>query len=226
MTIAATRSRLPQVTATAQPFTSAALRLCLSLLAISMPLHVQAQWRSASEEGGIKVEARSLPGERFDELRVSTVVPVAPQTVADFLVGDYLDQKNSNIRRTFAQRGPKLTVWSDVVKPPAVSARCYSMRFERMSLPNDGGFKVRFSTGDYIGPKPDPDCIQLQSRGEWTMARVAGGTRLIYVSLTDVGGGTPAVLVRRSLTSAAVQSVKKVKAGAIGLDTPRTQGQR
>lgn len=196
--------------------------MCLLLAAITTPSPVQAQqWRTTSHKDGIRVEARTLSGERFDELRVSTVVPVAPHTIADFLVGDYLDQANKNIRRTFVKRSRDLIIWSDVLTAPAISARCYSMRFERSLLQVDGEVKVRFSSADYIGQKPSADCIVLQARGEWIMAPVAGGTRLSYVSLTDVGGGTPAVLVRRSLTHAAVQSVRKVSAGAMGLEQPR-----
>jgi len=194
----------------------------LLVVVILVPLQVQAEpWRLTSQKEGIKVEARTLSGERFDELRVSTVVPVAPHTVADFLVGAYLDQANKNIRRTFVKRSRELTIWSDVLTAPAISARCYSMRFERSSLQANGEVKVRFSSTDYIGPKPSVDCILLKTRGEWNMAPVAEGTRLTYVSLTDVGGGTPAVLVRRSLTNAAVQSVEKVTAGALGLQQPR-----
>jgi hypothetical protein len=50
------------------------------------------------------------------------------------------------------------------------------------------------------------------------------GTRLTYASLTDVGGKVPAVLASRSLSAAAVMSVRKVVAGASGLPLPRGIG--
>ena len=50
-------------------------------LAIAGPLQAQ-QWRTASEKDGIRLESRQLPGERFDELRVSASLKASPQTVA------------------------------------------------------------------------------------------------------------------------------------------------
>src|SRR5688572_33015202 len=48
---------------------------------------------------------RSIPGERFDEFRVTTSLKASPKTIADYLLGKYLDEKNKNISRTFIQRG-------------------------------------------------------------------------------------------------------------------------
>jgi hypothetical protein len=166
----------------------------LLVAALALPLAAQAQqWRISSNNDGIRLESRTLPGERFDQLRASAQVPVAPQAVADFLVGDYLDQENKSIRRTFVKRTRKLTVWSDVLTAPAIDPRCYSMRFERSEPAADGQITVRFSTGDYIGSRPS-GCITLRAHGEWSMRPVGNGTLLTYTSLTDTGGGTPAIL--------------------------------
>ena len=195
------------------------------LLALTTPGLVQAQqWRTASEEDGIRMETRDVPGERFDELRVSTLVALPPETIANYLVGNYLDEKNKNVSRIFVKRSRELTIWSDVLDTPVISERCYSMRFERLQAQADGEIKVRFSSTGYIGKKPKADCIELRSRGEWTMAPTGKGTRLSYVSLTDIGGSVPVSLVRRSLSAAAVMSVRKVAAGAAGLKLPRGIG--
>ncbi|MGH8026926.1 MAG: hypothetical protein ACREO0_09385, partial [Pseudoxanthomonas sp.] len=100
--------------------------LLLAALAVCGPLQAQ-QWRIASDKDGIRMETRPLPGERFDELRVSTSLKVSPQTVADYLLGKYLEEKNKNISRTFIKREPELTIWSDVLRTPLISERCYSM---------------------------------------------------------------------------------------------------
>lgn len=192
--------------------------------ALAVPGHAQAQqWQIASEKDGIRMETRPLPGERFDELRVSTSLKASPQTVADYLLGKYLDEKNKNIRRTFIKRERELAIWSDVLSTPMISERCYSMRFERKAHAN-GEIRVRFVSLDYIGSKPKPDCIALRSRGEWVITPTDSGTRLSYASLTDIGGRVPAALARRSLSAAAIMSVRKVVAGASGLDLPRGIG--
>lgn len=196
--------------------------LLAAALAVSGSLQAQ-QWRIASEKDGIRMETRPLPGERFDELRVSTSLKVPPQTVADYLFGKYLDEKNKNISRTFIKREPELTIWSDVLRTPLISERCYSMRFEKQIHAN-GEIRVRFVSLDYMGKKPKPDCIALRSRGEWVLAPAGSGTRLTYASLTDVGGKVPVALARRSLAAAAVSSVRKVAAGASGLALPRGIG--
>jgi hypothetical protein len=82
------RNSMAQRTATARCL------VCLLLpaaLVVSGSLQAQ-QWRIASEKDGIRMETRALPGERFDELRVSTSLKVSPQTVADYLFGKYLEE--------------------------------------------------------------------------------------------------------------------------------------
>lgn len=106
---------------------------------MALPAAAQApKWRPANNEDGIRLESRSLPGERFDELRASTLVPVGPQVVADFLVGTYLDQENSKIRRTFVERTRHRIIWSEVVTAQGAGTRCYSMRFERLRRAANG----------------------------------------------------------------------------------------
>ncbi|WP_157753758.1 hypothetical protein [Lysobacter capsici] len=182
-----------------------------------------AQWRVVSDKDGIQLEARRIPGERFDELRVTTSLKASPKTIADYLLGKYLDEKNKNISRTFIQRGPDMALWSDVLSTSVASDRCYSMRFERHAQAN-GAMRVTFVSLDYAGRKPMPDCIALRARGEWMMTPTGAGTRLTYASLTDIGGSAPAFLVHRSLASAAVSSVRKVVAGSSGLALPRGIG--
>lgn len=121
-------------------------------------------WRTLSNENGIHLEARRIPGERFDELRVSTSVKVSPDAVADFLLGKYLDAKNKSIRRSFLQRSPEVAVWSDVLRAPVAADRCYSMRFERQALAG-GAIRVKFASLEGAVPKPASDCIALRSRG-------------------------------------------------------------
>ncbi|SDW05783.1 hypothetical protein [Lysobacter enzymogenes] len=202
---------------------SAGCAAALLCVAIVWPLAASAQaapWRTLSNEGGIHLEARRIPGERFDELRVSTSVKVSPDAVADFLLGKYLDAKNKSIRRSFLQRSPEVAVWSDVLSAPVAADRCYSMRFEREALAG-GAIRVKFASLDGAEAKPPADCIALRSRGEWLMTPTAAGTRLVYASLTDIGGNTPAFVVKGTLSSAAVSSVRKVVAGSAGLALPR-----
>lgn len=190
-------------------------------LAMGQPAGAQA-WRTDLEKDGVRLESRPVDGERFDELRVSTSLKAPPEAIADYLFGKYLDEKNRNIERTFVKRGAGTTVWSDVLST-ALFKRCYSMRFERMARAG-GEVRVRFTSLDYMGQEPKADCVALQSRGEWIMTPVPGGTRLVYASLTDVGGKVPVSLARRSLSSAAVSSVRKVVAGVSGRPLPRGIG--
>ena len=196
------------------------LRLaCLLLMSMSAAVQAQ-QWQTTSERDGIRVESRRVPGERFHELRLSTSLRVAPEAVADYLFGKFLDVPHKHVRRTFIRRDRALTVWSDVLSTRMISDRCYSMRFERQHFPG-GEIRVKFVSLDFVGRKPTPHCVALRSRGEWIMTPTRAGTRLTYVSLTDVGGNVPALMARRSLASAALLSIRKVVAGASGLPLPR-----
>jgi len=207
---------------------NAATRRVVRLLLVSTALILSSQakaqqWRIASEKEGIRLEMRTPPGQRFDELRVSTSLKASPQTIADYLFGKYLDERNRNISRTFIKRDRDVAIWADVLRTPMISERCYSMRFEKHTHDN-GEVRVRFVSLDYAGREPKPDCIALHSRGEWVMTPSGTGTRLTYASLTDVGGRVPTGLARRSLSAAAVMSVRKVVAGASGLALPRGIG--
>ena len=167
--------------------------------ALSMPTSAQAQqWQTASDSDGIRVESRHIPGERYDELRISTSLKVAPAIIASYLFGKFLDDKNKNVTRTFIQRGRDVTIWSDVLSTPVMRDRCYSVRFERHDFAN-GEIRVEFASLAFIGKKPTPDCIALRSRGEWTMTPTHAKTRLTYISLTDIGGNVPVFLADRSL---------------------------
>lgn len=199
---------------------SLAVSFCAAAVCTPATAAQPSPWRTLSNKDGIHLEARHIAGERFDELRVSTSVKVSPDAVADFLLGKYLDAKNKNIRRSFIQRGPEVVVWSDVLSTPVAADRCYSMRFERKDLA-DGTVRVKFASLDEAGAKPSSDCIVLRSRGEWLMTPTTAGTRLVYASLTDIGGNTPAFVVKGTLSSAAVSSVRKVVAGSAGLASPR-----
>jgi len=199
---------------------------CILFLSTAVSIAGQAQaqqWRTVSDKDGIQMETRRIPGERFDELRVSTSLKASPEAIADYLFGKYLDLRNKNISRAFIQRGQGLTIWSDILSTPMMSERCYSMRFERQ-VHADGEIRVKFASLDYAGRKPMPDCIALRSRGEWIMKPTGAGTRLTYASLTDIGGKVPAMLASRSLSAAAILSVRKVVAGASGLALPHGIG--
>jgi len=190
-------------------------------MALSMPGTALAQqWKNVSDKDGIRVESRSIPGERYDELRISTSLKVSPEAIANYLFGKFLDDKNKNVTRTFIQRGREVTIWSDVLSTPVTRDRCYSVRFERHNFAN-GEIRVKFASLDYVGRKPSPDCIALRSRGEWIMTPMHAETRLTYVSLTDIGGNVPAFFAKRSLTSAAILSIRKVIAGTSGGALPR-----
>ncbi|WP_394539505.1 hypothetical protein PRJ39_02545 [Lysobacter enzymogenes] len=197
-----------------------AVLLCAAAVCSPAAAAQPSPWRTLSNENGIHLEARRVAGERFDELRVATSVKVSPDAVADFLLGKYLDAKNKNIRRSFIERGPDVVVWSDVLSTPVAADRCYSMRFERQDLAG-GAVLVKFASLDKAEANSKPDCIALRSRGEWLMTPTAAGTRLVYASLTDIGGNTPAFVVKGTLSSAAVSSVRKVVAGSAGLALPR-----
>ena len=73
--------------------------MCVFLLAAwSMPGSAQAQqWQTVSDKNDIRVERRSIPGERYDELRLSTSLNVSPKAIASYLFGKFLDQSNKNV---------------------------------------------------------------------------------------------------------------------------------
>lgn len=76
--------------------------LACTLLLLAMAAtagHAQEQpWRTTASKDGIRIEARPVAGARFDQLRVSTSLAASPDAVVDYLFGQYLDERNRNIR--------------------------------------------------------------------------------------------------------------------------------
>lgn len=75
---------------TAVPARSARYWACLLWLPLAWSAAAGAQtptWRTLSDKDGIRLEARSIPGERFDELRVTASLKVSPQAVAEYPAG-------------------------------------------------------------------------------------------------------------------------------------------
>ena len=196
----------------------------LSVLALSLIVSSQAAlaqtWKLDRPQHGIRVESRIVAGERFEELRLTTDLSLAPETIATYLMGGYLDLRNERITRKFESRTPAAVVWSDLLKLPMMSPRCYSMRFERR-LHSTGQIEIRFTTKDARpAVAARSECTLLRTRGSWHLRPTPAGTQVTYVSLTDVGGKVPAGLASRTLRDAAITSVRKVAAGAAGLKVP------
>ena len=201
-----------------------------TFLVLALPLTACGQgafaqtWKPDRPQHGIRVESRIVAGERFEELRLTTDVHLPPEKIAAYLMGGYLDVRNSRITRTFANRTGTTVEWSDLLLLPMLSPRCYTMRFNKRQLPS-GEIQIGFTTQDQLPRRIiRNDCTLLHARGTWQLAPTKTGTRLTYQSLTDVGGKVPAGLASRTLRDAAVTSVRKVTSGAAGSELPRGAG--
>jgi hypothetical protein len=182
-------------------------------LAATVSAHAQA-WQERDESEGVKLEARAVPAEHLEEFRVTTDAAPAPAVIARYLLAGFLDTTDASVTRTFVRRDADAATILDRFSSPGLSDRCYRMRFERSNGQAPGELKVRFESEDTAAEALPPDCVRMRSRGEWTLTPKGQGTRLTYVSFTDPGGSLPVFLVRRSLSKAVVENVKKVVAGA------------
>jgi hypothetical protein len=99
-----------------------------------------------SNEVRVKLESRAVPGERLEELRVTTQIAVAPGVIAEVLFHEFLDEMPDNVVRKFITRNRDLTVLSVRFSFTGRGDSCYTMRFERVAGPAKGDLSVRFTT--------------------------------------------------------------------------------
>ena len=158
------------------------------------------EWRPVRSEDGYTLEKRAVAGEKFEELRMRTVVRgTTPEKIVTFLLGGYLEEVDAGVERRFVHRSDRTVEWTDRVRSKLVGERCATIR---MTVAESGGeMAVSFqTTGEWPVGKPAEDCVPLRTRGMWLLRRAGPEqTEVTYTVFTDVGGLLPAFLVRGAI---------------------------
>jgi len=183
--------------------------LRVGLLALCLPWATQTAaaaesepgWQTLHEEGELRISARSVPGERIRELRVSAVSRW-PAARLMALIGDLDNYPRFMPHTRHVQslgRSGRSGRWYIVIDPMMVSRRDYCVRVTIERFP-DGRLQSRFGGQAEGCPAERRGLVRMRRiEGSWTLyPRPDGRTLLVYQAITDPAGDVPTWMVNRA----------------------------
>ncbi|MCC6809678.1 MAG: hypothetical protein IT381_19775 [Deltaproteobacteria bacterium] len=184
--------------------------LALILVALAWPGAARAgEWRTYKQyDDGLTLERRAVRGSRFDELRISKRMAIAPKDLADSvwrLRNEGWEYRVHKKRELLRDTPTDRLIYSQLLTP-IVSDRDYTVRQYRLSDPATGVFQILFEAANDQGPPPNDDHVRVEViRGGWTFEPDGdGGTIVTYFFLNDPAGSLPAWIVRGEQRDSAI----------------------
>lgn len=188
---------------------------CLSLTA-------PGDWQNQGQTDGVTVEARSVAGSGFQELRLTAKSPHKPQELcrAAWGEGELKKTEPGFISRKVLKQSADERWTYEQISTPVVSNRDYTMHAKRLNDLTTGICQVNFDTRNQDGPPVATGFVRIpRINGSWTLEPDETGTLITYVIYSEPGGSVPAWMARGGQKSSAVKWMKTILARA---DTPIT----
>lgn len=197
------------------------MRILFALLLTAAPLFARpADWEKRSDEDGIQVFAREVPGSRVREMKAVGLVDAPP--VACYRVVSDLDNYVHTMPYTKESRvvgkdGDHAVYFYSLISTPVVSDRDYTIHIidESKPRPDGGGYRTSWTIADDKGPAPRDGVVRVTvNTGFWEFEPAEGGkkTKATYYVLTDPGGSIPAWIANRANTTAVPNVFKAIRA--------------
>ena len=204
---------------------SAVALLTASLLLAAGPVSAIA-WEKLSDERGVVIERRVVPGSTLPEIRATARSPLRPSVIAE-TIWNYHEYPQ------FIPNLKRLDILSDTeddrltyeqVSVPLLSDRDYTVRVRKRADTAAQRYEISFQTENDTGPPPDRRHVRVAHiRGKWTAEPAADGAGSLvrYQVQAEGGGSVPnwvadrvqrtaaANLVRAMLDRASVKTGKK-----------------
>lgn len=178
------------------------------LVGASLHVHAEDGWKVVRHEAdGLTLEARSINGTDFPELRVtghSTASPDALMNAAWKWNEHGVEAKLVERRMVLLDGVRERLVWQ-LLRPPVVSRRESLVRSVRNAL------SITFSSEPGPPPVKTQDTVRVPLvRGQWLFEPDgAGGTKVEHRCVSDPGGGVPPWLARGAQEEIIVSLVRE-----------------
>jgi hypothetical protein len=148
---------------------------------LSLTLLPAAEWQVYREyDDGVVLEKRRIDGQRFDELRVSKRIKMAPKDVADSvwrMRNEGWEFRSHKKRQILRETPTERLIYSQLLTP-IVSDRDYTVLQRRMHDAETGVFQILFHVANDQGPPPNPDHVRIEIiRGAGPSNRTATAAR-------------------------------------------------
>lgn len=172
-----------------------------------------AEWSFVSNQNGVNLERRTVPGSKFYEHRAVTIIPMAPERVVEVVWSTIREGDMENLkRRQVIRETPTEIVMYDQIHAPVVRDRDYTLTVRRISDPARNRTEFRAVTTNELGPPPAAGHVRIPIiRAGWVVEPDgAGGTRLACFSYSEPGGLLGAWLVRGAQARGAAADVVRM----------------
>ncbi len=181
----------------------------LVLISLAQPEN-SAVFEKVSNEDGLLLERRTVPGSGSYEFRVTTKTRLSVDAMCEvvFEWGTRGKDVPGLIARKEISAIPDERVIYDQFSIPIVSNRDYAITVKRVRS-DDGSCRVKFSLSNEKAPKKLDGWVRLDKLwGSWTLTPKDGGTELVYVQFSDPGGSVPSVFANGAQRDRALESVR------------------
>jgi hypothetical protein len=176
------------------------------------------EWRHDRTVDGMKLELRTVPNSKFDEIRVTTTQPGDLQRVCDAIFAKGVGEKvEGNFKKRTVLKETETERWTyEQIAVPVVSDRDYVIHVKLEQPAETGRCEVSFQTETDAAHPVAPHHVRLASvRGYWTVVPAdSGKLEISYLVFSDPGGDVPAFLVHGGQRNAAIDFLRTILARA------------
>lgn len=192
-----------------RPFIASAVLLSL---VSSQSARAANGWWVAHQRDGLTLEARSVEGSAFEELRVRTTSPLPLRTLCDAVWGRGAPADGDFIKRVVIRENDTERLTYEQIRVPVVKNRDVVMRVTLLRTPDTGRCEVDFSTTSDPAYPEDPHFVRLNAiRGHWSlMPSRPREVAITYTVYSEPGGQVPALFARGGQRDAAVKFMKTI----------------
>ncbi len=188
----------------------AATLACILLAAATAPA---ADWEKLSDQDGLLLERRAIPGSHHYEIRATGRSSLPPATLFETIWNqrEYREFVPYLKRLDFISETAEERVVYEQVSVPLARDRDYTVRVRRRVDLGAQRYQILFRSADEAGPPPDPHHVRVRDiRGSWTIepASDGRGSLIRYDVQSEPGGFVPALVANRAQRDAAPRLVR------------------
>jgi hypothetical protein len=170
--------------------------------------------RSEDPENGWVLYRREVRGSEFAAFRLEAEISSEPAIVAAAAHQNLTDPdvRRKNMTKTVLRDDARETIIYSYIDMPLVSDRDVTTRTVWSRDPGRDRYLMEWQASEE-GPAPKKGVVRLRtSSGSWLFTPVAGGTRAVYESHTDIGGVLPGWLVNGMMLDTVVDGIVNLRA--------------
>jgi len=173
-------------------------------------------WQQVKNDDGMVVWAREVPGSSIREVKAETTVDVRAERVWEVLsdVAKYVEFMPYLVEtRILGPAGERARYEYQLIDPPLVDRRDYTLRVSFEEQPETGVFRRAWTPANDKGPPAKDGVVRVAvCEGSWTVERKgAEQARVVYWLYTDPGGAIPNWVANRANATSVPDLLRAVR---------------